>query len=142
MNSTTAKIHPSAFKPRNANGTMFQGKMVDYAICLEYPRVEPMFGRIRSTLQLEPTNLQYINHTSYEPVRFRPIAISIETKVTGNETEATTQLSVWAVAQFKRLQSIIRRSGKSSEMTVLPLIHVQGHRWFVTLAVQGVSKTV
>lgn len=142
MNSTTAKIHPSALKPKNANGTMFQGKMVDYAMCLEYGRAEPIFGRIRNTLQFEPTNCQYINHTSYEPVRFRPIAISIETKVTGNETEATAQLSVWVVAQFKRLQSIIQRSGVSSEMTVLPLIHIQGHDWFVTLAVQGDSKTV
>lgn len=115
--------------------------MVDYAICMESDPAEPMFNRIRSTLQLEPTNHQYINHTSFEPVRFRPIAISIQTKVAATEAEATTQLSVWVVAHFKRLQLIIQRSGASPEMTVLPLIYIQGHEWYTTLAVQGDSKT-
>lgn len=81
---------------------------------------------------------QSIRNTS----RFRPIAVRIETKVAGNEADATTQLSVWVVAHFKRLQVIIQRSGVCSEMTVLPLINVQGHQWYITLAVQGESKTV
>ena len=93
-------------------------------------------------MQLEPITSQDINHTSFEPVRFRPIAVSIKTKVAGNEADARFQLSVWVVAHFKRLQVIMQRSGVSPEMTVLPLINVQGHEWYTTLAVQGESKTV
>lgn len=142
MNSTTARIHPKAFNPKNVNGDSLQGKMVDYAICLELDPAEPMFDRMWNTMELEPTSHQYINHTSFDPVRFRPIAVSIETKVDGSEVEATIQLSVWVVAHFKRLQAIIQRSGVCPQMSVLPLIHILGHDWFATLAVQGDSKTV
>ena len=101
--------------------------MVDYDICLEPDSAEPMFKRMRETLRLELVNSHYINHTSFEPVRFRPIAISIETKIGGSESEAATQLSVWVVAHFKRLQLIILRSGVTCEMMVLPLIYIKEH---------------
>ena len=116
--------------------------MVDYAICLEIDQTEPLFNRMRTAMQFEPPESQYINHTSFEPVRFRPIAVSIETKVSGNEAEATTQLSVWMIAHFKRLQKILERSKVQSEMIVLPLIHIQEHEWFATLAAQGDHKMV
>lgn len=116
--------------------------MVDYAICLESDSAEPLFERMRSTMQFDPISSQYINHTLFEPVRFRPIAVSIETKVAGNDGYATTQLSVWAVAHFKRLRVIMQRSGVCPEMTLLPLIDVQGHQWYAMLAVQRESKTV
>ena len=101
--------------------------MVDYDICLEPDSAEPMFKRMRETLRLELVNSHYINHTSFEPVRFRPIAISIETKIGGSESEAATQLSVWVVAHFKRLQLFILRSGVTCEMMVLPLIYIKEH---------------
>lgn len=62
----------------NVNGAPLQGEMVDYAICLESDSTESMFNSMRSTMQLESTTSQYINHTSFEPVRFRPIAVSIK----------------------------------------------------------------
>ncbi|KAI4130379.1 MAG: hypothetical protein LQ347_003410 [Umbilicaria vellea] len=136
QNITTAKIYPAAFKPKHVNGMFLQGKMVDYAICLESDSADPMFDRMRNALRSEPLNLQYINHTSFEPVRFRPIAVSIETKVAGNEADATTQLSVWVVAHFKCLQAIMQRSGACLEMMVLPLINPYplsvGHETHVT----------
>lgn len=141
-NSTTAKVFPLAFNPKDVSGTRLGGKMVDYAICLESGPTEPIFNRMRTAMQIESTDSQYINQTSFEPVRFRPIAVSIEVKVAGNEIEATTQLSVWVAAHFRRLQRIIHRSGVGSEMTVLPLINIQGHKWFTTLAVQKNIKTV
>lgn len=108
--------------------------MVDYAICIEADIIEPMFNRIMNILRLEPPDSQYINHTAFEPVRFRPI--SIESKVaSGNEAEATTQLSVWVVAHFKQLQGIIKRPGVTAEMPVLPLINIQGEEW-ITLPAQ------
>lgn len=116
--------------------------MVDYAICLEIDQSEPLFDRMRAALQSESTESQYINHTSFEPVRFRPIAVSIETKIAGNEAEATTQLLVWMLAHFKRLRKIMQHSGVEPEMIVLPLVHIQSHEWFITLAVQRDDKTV
>lgn len=117
--------------------------MVDYAICLEGELIEPMYERIMNIMGLDPPGSQYINHTALEPVRFRPIAVSIESKVeSGNEAEATTQLSVWVLAHFKRLQGIIKHSGVTSEMPVLPLINIQGEEWITRLAVQRDNKTV
>lgn len=116
--------------------------MVDYALCLEEDCTQPTFTRILSAMELETPDSQYINQTSFEPVRYRPIVVSIETKVAGNENEATTQLSIWAVAHFKRLQKLMQRSGVVSEMPVLPLINVQGDEWFTRLAVQRGNETV
>lgn len=116
--------------------------MVDYAICLEFNETEPIYKRMLTALELEPPDNQYINHTSFEPVRFRPIAVSIETMLTGNENDATTQLSVWVVAHLKRLNRIIQLAGVGSELTVLPLIYIQGDEWFATLAAQRNNKTV
>lgn len=71
------------------------GRMVDYAICIKADMIEGMFNRIMNILQLKPPNSQYINHTAFEPVRFRLIAVSIESKIaSGNKAETTTQLSV------------------------------------------------
>ncbi|MCJ1346854.1 hypothetical protein MMC31_005072 [Peltigera leucophlebia] len=89
----------------NVNGTRLGGKMVDYTICLEADPTEPIFNRMMNVMQLESPDSQYITHTSFEPVRLRPIAVSIDTKVVAdNEAEAETQLSGWVVANFKRLQ--------------------------------------
>lgn len=141
-NSTTAKIFPPALKPMNKNGTRIEGKMVDYAICLEFCETEPIYKRMLTALKLEPPENKYINHTFFEPVRFRPIAVSIETKLTANENEAVTQLSVWVVAHFKRLNRILQLAGVGSGLTVLPLIYIQGDEWFATLAAQRYNKTV
>lgn len=116
--------------------------MVDYALYLEADRTEPIFDRMLSAMELETPGCQYINHTSFEPVRYRPIVVSIETKVAGNENVAITQLSIWVVAHFKRLQKIMQLSGVVSEMPVLPLINVQGDEWFTRLAVQKGNETV
>lgn len=134
MNSTTAKNFPHALHTKIVSGSRM-GRMVDYAICIEADIIEPMFNRIMNILRLEPSDSQYINHTAFEPVRFRPIAVSIESKVaSGNEAEATTQLSVWVVAHFKQLQGIIKRSGVTAEMPVLPLINIQGEEWITSPA--------
>lgn len=118
-------------------------KMVDYVICIKGDLIEPMLNRIMNILRLEPPDSQYIHHTAFEPLRFWPIAVSIESKIaSGNEAEATTQLSLWVLAHFKRLQGIIKHPGVTSEMPVLPLINIQGEEWVVTPAVQRGDKTV
>lgn len=77
-------------------------KMVDYAICIKGDLIEPMLNRIMNILRLEPPDSQYIHHTAFEPLRFWPIAVSIESKIaSGNEAEATTQLSLCGVGTFQ-----------------------------------------
>lgn len=93
-------------------------------------RTEPIFNRMLTAMELETPDCHYINHTSFEPFRYRPIVVSIETEVAGNENDATTQLSIWVVAHFKRLQQIMQRSGVVLEMPELPLINIQEDEWF------------
>lgn len=83
------------------------GRIVDYALCLQADRAVPTFYRMLTAMGLETSECHYINHTPFEPVRYRPIVVSIETKVAGDENDATTQLSIWVVAHFKRLQKKI-----------------------------------
>lgn len=98
MESTRAKNCSPALHTKNFSGS----RMVDYAICLKADLIEPKFNQIINILRLEPPDLHYISYTAFEPVRFWPIAVGIESKVAySNETEATTQFSVWVMAHFK-----------------------------------------
>lgn len=90
--------------------------MFDYTIYLEADHTEPTFSKMLIAIELESPACLYINHTSFEPVWYRPIVVSIETMVAGNKNDATTQLSVWVVAHFRRLKQIMQRSGVVSEM--------------------------
>lgn len=54
---------------------------------------------------------QSVNQTEYPALLQRPIALSIETKVTGqNWTEAVNQISVWLLAQWDALDDLVSRS--------------------------------
>ncbi|GJC90404.1 hypothetical protein ColLi_13242 [Colletotrichum liriopes] len=75
------------------------------------------------------------NHTEYDPLRLRPIAVSIETKkpdVAGDV--AITQLSVWATAHLTRLHDLLLHP--SPIPMPLPLIYVSGNLWQVYFAVE------
>ncbi|KAE9566607.1 hypothetical protein CGMCC3_g17233 [Colletotrichum fructicola] len=54
---------------------------------------------------------QSVNQTEYPALLQRPIALSIETKVTGQDwTEAVNQISVWLLAQWDALDDLVSRS--------------------------------
>ena len=73
--------------------------MIDFTINL-IPNGE-MDNLIRRLLQHQPPDLQTINQTAYGPVRFEPIAISIETMTPdASQGEAKMQLGVWVAAHF------------------------------------------
>jgi len=79
----------------------------------------------------------FVNHTHYNPVRSKPITVSIETKLTsGNYQSAQAQLAVWVFAQFKYLRSI----SKGPEPPFLPLLVVQGDEWSFLAATQTPSS--
>lgn len=76
LNSTTAKIFPSSLNSMTIRGTQMGGRTVDYALCLEADRTEPTFSRMLTAMELETPGYLYITHTSFEPVRYRPIVVS------------------------------------------------------------------
>lgn len=73
-----------------------------------------------------------INHTTYGPLRQKPIAFPIETKLTGEGlTSAKTQLLVWMEGHWNLLNYLAsRRKTKPELLQFLPGIIVQGHDWY------------
>jgi hypothetical protein len=90
--------------------------MVDYALVL-HPN-DTLDRRIRTKLlsltspttrQLLPISELSINHSKAEHLRFKPIAVSIETKraLTGDEERGQVQLGVWAGAHYRKLMQLM-----------------------------------
>ncbi|EEU35521.1 uncharacterized protein NECHADRAFT_9732, partial [Fusarium vanettenii 77-13-4] len=85
----------------------------------------------------------------YMPLRWRPIAVNIETKTPdGSSQEGMAQLSVWAATHFERLRAlkkskaaILGESQKEEALsTALPLLLIQGSTWSLFFAVDGTDR--
>ena len=133
-----AKIHDSSLLPRIATGAVMSSKMVDYALCIDLDTSSDMHQRIIDTLRAE--GKPSINHSAAEYVRFKPIAVSIETK-RGNvdEDRMYVQLGIWLSAHFARLRQL---TGGDCQLPALPAVIVQGHRWSLMIAEVGVDRKV
>ncbi|KAJ3453584.1 hypothetical protein MRS44_017831 [Fusarium solani] len=85
---------------KHRSGVDLQAKLVDFCITLSGPTVRDVHNRLATA------NDPYsINHSSTSPLRYQPIAISIETNVrAGSEQESKAQLAVWATSHLKRLR--------------------------------------
>ncbi|KAJ4307385.1 hypothetical protein N0V84_012775, partial [Fusarium piperis] len=125
------------YLPRHGSGIDLQAKMVDFCITLDG---EPT--RRQVVEHLKSNNHKSINHTDYQPLRFRPIAISIETKTPdGSTEEAKTQLSVWTSAYIARLRALAATSNKAAGLGItLPIINIQGAQWELLLAVDYMDR--
>lgn len=123
--------------PRYSSGNDLQGKMVDFCITLDGEAIKD-----RIITQLKISNQSSISHTEYRPLRFRPIAVSIETKTPAGSTEtARAQLAVWASSHIARLRELAATSDKASGLDVsLPLISIQGATWDLLLAVDHANS--
>ena len=129
MFSTTASIVQSLI-PRHISEDIFKSKMVDFTINLQLN--DEMDSLVRLLLQRQPSGLQTINQTEYGPVRFQPIAISIETKTPdASEQEARIQLGIWVTAYFNRIRTL---SHDNLVLLTLPLLYVSGAHWFLLFA--------
>ncbi len=103
--------------------------MVDYSINL-LPN-EDIKNAIIRLLRVQSYDLQTINQTRADPVRFRPIAISIETKTpNASQQEASIQLGMWVAAYFNRIRTLTR---ESHVMPTLPLLSVSGAKWYLRI---------
>lgn len=99
---TSARITPE-YRPTHSPG-LTTGKIVDYAMFLElsHPARD-------AVLPLVDMSSKSVNHVSYEGLRTRPIAVSIETKTESRTVEeAKVQLGVWLAAHVARIEELIQ----------------------------------
>ena len=101
-------------------------KKVDFCIALDLHHYD------RLGQQLYQGGIRHLNQTDYGPVRYNPIALSIETKLTGEGgVTALVQLSTWASAQVMQLRKLLCWAGSDANPTIppLPLLTIQGYTW-------------
>jgi hypothetical protein len=161
--STSARISPPSLIPPGRAGVSLNAKMVDFAI-----HIEPsnhMQDAIH-TLAQQSSEPFSANHTSYAPLRSRPIGISIETKLTGEKWEdAMIQIEIWAAAHFTKLEELVRDAARNNDLSkaeaeededssgeggaedyspatlpFLPFVVVQGHDWNFLAATRDKGK--
>lgn len=130
----TKAVMDKSYIPRHGSGLDFESKMVDFCLTLDDGAVlDAVKQRLRSG------NRKSINQTNYQPLRFRPIAISIETKTPdGSSQEAKAQLSVWTTAYIRRLRELAGTSETASGLGItLPILIVRGSQWELFFIVDG-----
>ena len=102
--------------------TQADSKKADFAIVLELPAsVERNLAR---------TEIQSINQTEYEPLRYAPIAVSIETKRSLGADDALKSLSIWVSAQISVTRNLLTKVGRPGvQIPPLPVLLVLVHDW-------------
>ncbi|KAI5455719.1 hypothetical protein BGZ63DRAFT_409647 [Mariannaea sp. PMI_226] len=124
----------------NSSYNFAASKMINWSI-----RVRPSpdtSEQIRKVLSGLPDNECSINQTTYGPVRFDPIAVSIETKIAiGAIEEARMRLGLCVAAWHKRV-SALSHSARNGYIITLPLILVIEHEWHLLLAFDRGDKIV
>ncbi|KAJ0163515.1 hypothetical protein CTA2_2863 [Colletotrichum tanaceti] len=118
-------------------------KKVDFCVF-----VDPTDPHDRSVCLAASGRLPYevINHTRYFALRQRPVALSIETKKTGEGWDAAAlQLGVWQAAHWELLRRLVDISGGDDASALLqqkfeflPAVIIQGHDWnLVVTTIRG-----
>lgn len=142
LNVTVAKI-ASGCMPAHVKGVDLEGKMVDYCIVLCDDEVQnaarsTVSAHLQSQSSSQPTSSQTvrsINQTEYAPLHLCPISVSIETKKAGgSEDQAQVQLSVWVMAQFRRIHQIWGPDRPGPVDITLPMLYVAGEEWRILFA--------
>ncbi|KAI9695442.1 MAG: hypothetical protein M1820_008627 [Bogoriella megaspora] len=126
---TTARVIRELV-PGTRHGEILKNKMIDYAIVLGSPLLSE--DQLITRLATSPRPLQRtINPSDYSPLRYNPVAISIETKSPGGQKEdGTVQLSIWAMAYFNRLRMLTQ----DPVPITLPLILISDEHWKLMFA--------
>ncbi|KAH0422363.1 hypothetical protein CcaCcLH18_12854 [Colletotrichum camelliae] len=142
---TTAQIHADYAR---FDKIAHHNKRVDFCAYVKDDSPE-----LNATALASP--FQSINHTEYPGLLQRPIALSVETKLTGHDwTQAQNQMAVWLLAQWDMLDDlttrarggvVVPRAGDDARrprpspaaatgLALLPGIIVQGHEWYFVAA--------
>ncbi|KAK1973953.1 hypothetical protein LZ30DRAFT_787392 [Colletotrichum cereale] len=119
---STASILPEYTETRAS-------RKVDFCLCIEPDKAAA--AAIKTALQDDETLGYSINHTDFYPLRTRPIALSIETKVHGEGlATAESQLLTWHLNQWRVLERLVERTTPRQPLPeFLPGVIVQGHDW-------------
>nr|OQO32490.1 hypothetical protein B0A51_00899 [Rachicladosporium sp. CCFEE 5018] len=124
-NITNASISPPSLVPYLREKEKIQSRKVDFSLSIQLP--------YSVKRHLAEQNLQ-LNQTDYGPVKYNPLAISIETKLPGEGgLEARAQVSTWAEAQVRQLRILLQQAEhprwQDLPIPPLPLLFVQGSDW-------------
>ena len=135
----TIEFFPDAGFVRSAMATMYTrgggdfaaSKMVDFVLRLAISQTDPLAAAIRDTVDALPIDMQSVNQTLYRPVRYAPIATSIETKTAGSAEEGRVQLGVWTAAWHKRFEAFLAARDDSVKglIVTLPLLLIVEDEW-------------
>lgn len=148
------------------SGGMAYYRIVDYVLTLDAQKAQSdsdvaiyrsLTRRIQAFVNGQPRAEQWINAIQYEPLRYIPAGVAIETKThAGNKEEALVQLGVWVAAWHHRLRAMSFRgwtlpaepwddptAGQQDEpvptepprVPALPVIIVFNGSWELALAV-------
>ncbi|KAL9118420.1 MAG: hypothetical protein Q9187_005033 [Circinaria calcarea] len=139
---TSARISEKRLLPK-IPGFNPKSKMVDYGIVIQ-PAVNSILEASIRRLCREQ-QLDSVNQTDPNHVRFTPIAVSMETKRAAiEEDQAILQLNTWVSAHFAKLDSLVGSYASNEKakaeikakatMPILPLVKIQGHDWKLLIA--------
>lgn len=115
--------------------------MVDFAIVLQPS--DKLMSKLPHLHATTPSAAaRSYNHSLYNPIIDRPIAVSIETKREADNFESGLfQLGIWTTAQLTRLSELLAAAGHgNTTLPVLPTLLVQGPSWHFCLASRGVER--
>lgn len=136
---TVARISNNSLVPWNIATGAMQSKMVDYAIVINPSQKftgdpsKSLHNHVIEKLRDKKAGAS-INQTSAEWVRFKPIAVNVETKNGAvGEDEAHMQLGTWLTAQYSRLRQLMPGKAKT-KLPSVPVLSVQGQRWLLMIA--------
>ncbi|ORY58186.1 uncharacterized protein BCR38DRAFT_489663 [Pseudomassariella vexata] len=104
-----------------------QSKLVDYSINIKPEPDTPFAHFIHDVVATQEPGLRTLMPTMYVPVRLRPQAIVIETKVDKSPTDPLLQLYTWARATCIRLQQLMLLN--TADIITQPLLQAVGHDW-------------
>ena len=138
---TVARISNKSLVPWNISTGALQSKMVDYAILINPSQKfagDPskfLHNHIIEKLRVEKAGAS-INQTASDWVRFKPIAVSVETKRGAvGEDETHVRLATWLTAQYSRLRQLMLDTTKDkTKLPSFPVLSVQGPRWLLMIA--------
>ncbi|KAK1762471.1 hypothetical protein QBC33DRAFT_481469 [Phialemonium atrogriseum] len=127
------------FEPQDAAATTTTGSDAATAAAITatpQTNIATIIAKLRTSL---PD--QSINHTDFLPLRNRLIALSIETKKTGEGWDsATLQMGVWHASQWQLLHRLASRKGNPLP-AFLPGIIIQGHDWNLVVTTWESGRT-
>ncbi|KAK5651501.1 hypothetical protein OQA88_11955 [Cercophora sp. LCS_1] len=133
-------------------------KKIDFCISIDPTSAsDPGAAESIETLR-KALPLHSVNHTDHAALQSRPIAISIETKRTGqSDEEAALQIGTWQAAQWNLLTHLVnlcrqrdlednsnddRWTTEQPSLPFLPAVIIHGHEWRLAATTREGKKTI